>query len=283
MQTTPEGQARRAVTKGVPRKRKRARKRASVGGGEDERESTGESLECLSASLLLLSFFPLLLFFFLGRSPTLRSPPRARGFRSARLHLQLTARARHGAGAATPRGARPGRRTWTRRGSAWFFEVGREGGKEVGLRWERILTTTGRGFFYYLFFLRVIGETNHSFSSFSLLGERPFSRERAVSSSLCLLSRRERECDRGCCCSTSTRPRRRCRRRLQSSSSAAKHGQSPAPPSPLLFLQASRRAVAGLSPAAAIPAASPWPPLMRPLERSTRRLSGEGGIEVIER
>ena len=150
MHTTPEGQARRAVTKGGPRKRKRARKRASVGGGEDERESTGESLECLSASLLLLSFFPLLLFF-LGRSRTLRSPPRARGFHSARLHLQLTARARHGAGAATPRGARPGRRTWTRRGSAWFFEVGREGGKEVGLRWERILTTTGRGFFYYFF------------------------------------------------------------------------------------------------------------------------------------
>ena len=149
MQTTPEGQARRAVTKGGPRKRKRARKRASVGGGEDERESTGESLECLSASLLLLSFFPLLLFFFLGRSRTLRSPPRARGFRSARLHLQLTARARHGAGAATPRGARPGRRTWTRRGSAWFFEVGREGGKEVGLRWERFLTATGRGFFIF--------------------------------------------------------------------------------------------------------------------------------------
>ena len=227
-----------------------------------------------------------LLLFFLGRSRTLRSPPRARGFRSARLHLQLTARARHGAGAATPRGARPGRRTWTRRGSAWFFEVGREGGKEVGLRWERFLTATGRGFFI---FFSPSHWRNQSlfFLFFSFRRETLLKRKSSLlSSSLCLLSRRERECDRGCCCSTSTRPRRRCRRRLrrlQSSSSAAKHGQSPAPPSPLLFLQASRRAVAGLSPAAAIPAASPWPPLMRPLERSTRRLSGEGGIEVIER
>ena len=283
MRTTPEGHARRAVTKGGPRKRKRARKRASVGGGEDERESTGESLGCLSASLLLLSFFPLALLPW-EITDTPLAPPRSR------VSLRALAPPTHRAGA-------------TRRGRC--DTTGREARKE-DLDAERlcmVLRSRKRGGkggwvalgensdddrtgFFLLFFLRVIGETNHSFSSFSLLGERPFSRERAVSSSLCLLSSRERECDRGCCCSTSTRPRRRCRRRLrrlQSSSSAAKHGQSPALPSPLLFLQASRRAVAGLSPAAAIPAASPWPPLMRPLERSTRHLSGEGGIEVIER
>ena len=234
---------------------------------------------CLSFAPLLFSSLALLLPWEITDTPL--APPRSR------VSLRALAPPTHRAGA-----TRRGRCDTTGREArkedldaerlCMVLRSRKRGGKggRVALGEDSDDDRTG---FFLLFFLRVIGETNHSFSSFSLLGERPFSRERAVSSSLCLLSRRERECDRGCCCSTSTRPRRRCRRRLQSSSSAAKHGQSPAPPSPLLFLQASRRAVAGLSHAAAIPAASPWPLLMRPLERSTRRLSGEGGIEVIER
>jgi len=80
------------VTKGGPRKRKRARKRASVGGGEDERESTGESLGCLSASLLLLSFFPLALLPW-EITDTPLAPPRSR------VSLRALAPPTHRAGA----------------------------------------------------------------------------------------------------------------------------------------------------------------------------------------
>ena len=123
MPTTPNGKARRAVTKGV-RGQGRARGRATGVGVESRNwKSQGRMPpSCFSLAPLLFSLALLLscscFELFLDHDFVPPLTPRALAPRSAHLRLQLTARARHGAGAATPRGARPGRRTWTRRGSA---------------------------------------------------------------------------------------------------------------------------------------------------------------------
>ena len=151
---------------------------------------------------------------------------------------------------------------------------------------ERPTAATGGAevdFFFFFFFLPLPRKNQSISHSLFLFFSDPLSRARAVSSLLSVssLAQRERvrECDLSCyCCSTSnTRPPCRCRRPFRQS--AAKHAeQSQSPPPPFVPQTSRRAAVAGLSPAVpAIPVASPWSSLQRPLERSTRRPSGEEG------
>ena len=189
MRTTPEGHARRAVTKGGPRKRKRARKRASVGGGEDERESTGESLGCLSASLLLLSFFPLALLPW-EITDTPLAPPRSR------VSLRALAPPTHRAGA-----TRRGRCDTTGREArkedldaerlCMVLRSRKRGGKGGWVALGEISDGDRTGFFYF-FFSESLAKPITLFPLF-LFSERDPSQEKEQSPRLSVSSREESE------------------------------------------------------------------------------------------